>query len=251
MKINTHTSHPSVFISSTFADLESERRAVAKVLSGSNINVNALDIKPASNDSSRSEILRGIKESDFVILIVGERYGSILPKLTSSSRLSVTQWEYLQAINIYGKHVLVYFKRVKSKDQINFDDYGSPDYKLKREQLKRFKQRLGERHNPKYVETVEELVAEVKSALIPTYRSGVLELTRKLSNKVNEVESLRSENEQYKAMLNAMNDQRNKFSPNPPNLLSRPPGLGLLSPPTENDSQPKGLLGPALGLRKK
>ena len=68
MKINTHTSHASAFISSTFIDLKEERNAVASVLRDSNLNINALDIKPASNDSSRKEIITGIRESDFIIL---------------------------------------------------------------------------------------------------------------------------------------------------------------------------------------
>ena len=84
MRINVHTSHPSAFISSTFLDLEQERNEVARVLREANLNINALDIKPASNDSSKKEIIKGIKESDFIILIVGERYGSIIPQMTKS-----------------------------------------------------------------------------------------------------------------------------------------------------------------------
>jgi len=131
MKINIHTSHPSAFISSTFLDLEQERHAVANVLRDSNLNINALDVKPASNDSSRKEILTGIKEGDFIILIVGERYGSIIPKMTMSNTLSITRWEYRKAVRTYGKPALVYFKRVESKDPKYYDDSRSIDYEKK------------------------------------------------------------------------------------------------------------------------
>lgn len=67
MKINSNTSHPSAFISSTFLDLADERKAVAKALNEAKINVNALDVKPASNNSSKEEIINGIKESDFAM----------------------------------------------------------------------------------------------------------------------------------------------------------------------------------------
>ena len=76
MKVNMHTSHPSAFISSTFIDLHEERESVANALTDMGLNVNALDIKPASTDSSKNEILSGIRESDFAILLIGDRYGS-------------------------------------------------------------------------------------------------------------------------------------------------------------------------------
>ena len=73
MKVNQHTSHPSAFISSTFVDLQDERASVAETLKDNGLNVNALDIKPATNNTSKTEILKGIRESDFVILIIGAR----------------------------------------------------------------------------------------------------------------------------------------------------------------------------------
>jgi hypothetical protein len=88
MNINVHTSHPSAFISSTFLDLKQERKAVAQILIENGLNVNALDVKPASSQTSKREILNGIRESDFIILIVGERYGSILPQVTGSAKLN-------------------------------------------------------------------------------------------------------------------------------------------------------------------
>jgi len=41
MKINEYTSHPSAFISSTFADLKEERASVAKKLKERGLLVNA------------------------------------------------------------------------------------------------------------------------------------------------------------------------------------------------------------------
>ena len=228
MKINLHTSHPSAFISSTFIDLKQERDAVANALRESNMNINALDVKPASNNSSRKEILTGIKESDFIILIVGERYGSIIPKITVSNKLSITRWEYVSAVKRLGKHALVYFKQVDSGDSLHYDDPTSPDFKIKKGYLAEFKKELSSAHNPKYFTTPEELAEEVRKALIPTYRSGVKSLININESLTKELEALKLENQRLKT-----------HTPTPektnPVLLA-----GLTKP------QPQGLLG---GLR--
>lgn len=199
MKINTHTSHPSAFISSTFIDLEEERSAVADVLRKANLNINALDIKPASSDSSKKEILSGIKESDFLVLIVGERYGSIIPKMTSSSKLSITRWEYKRAVNGFKKDVLVFFKKVGSTNPKYYDDKTSCDYDLKRRLLAEFKRELAGKHNPKYFSSPEELAEEIGKAIIPTYRTGVKTLAEKNDHLLREIERLKKENERLVA----------------------------------------------------
>jgi len=193
MQINTHTSHPSAFISSTFLDLELERKAVENALRKSNLNINAIDVRPASNESSINEILEGIKESDFVILIVGERYGSIIPEMTGSEFLSITKWEYEQAVKKYGKDVLVYFKKVESNDPLYYDDQKSGLFEEKKEHLRNFKISLSKNHKPNYFSTPEELAEEVSRAIIPIYRAGVKSLKKentKLKLENNKLKSL-------------------------------------------------------------
>jgi len=195
MKINTHTSHPSAFISSTFIDLVEERMAVADVLRRSNLNINALDVKPASSDSSKKEILTGINESDFIILIVGERYGSIIPKMTMSKVLSITRWEYVKAVKNMKKDALVFFKRVNSNDSIYYDDTNDSNYNLKRKYLEEFKAELSHIHSPKYFNTAEELANHIQQALIPTYRAGVKSLIAKNNLLQKEVARLKLDNQ--------------------------------------------------------
>ena len=168
--------HPSVFISSTFVDFMNERQAIADVLRSESINVNALDIQPASNNSSKSQIERGIKEADFVIILIGERYGSILPQMTGS-RLSVTNWEYLLASNKYKKHVLVFFRNNSHPNDDN-KLYDDADQELEEKQfkLKQFKTQLSKRHNPSYFSSISELTIKVRSSIIPAYRGIISEL---------------------------------------------------------------------------
>lgn len=183
MNINRNTSHPSAFISSTFLDLKDERRAVASILKRSNLNINALDIRPASNNKSKSEIVNGIKESDFVILIVGRRYGSIIPEMTGSQTLSITRWEYNQA-RISGKYVLVFFK-----------EFGNDGFGDDSAYLTKFKNILSRNHNPKYFSSIGDLEDEVSNALIPIYRAGVTSLLSKLDQAKYEIDQLKQANQ--------------------------------------------------------
>ncbi|MFM5528315.1 DUF4062 domain-containing protein [Aeromonas veronii] len=191
MKINVHTSHPSAFISSTFVDLKMDRAEVAKVLSNRGLNVNALDIKPASSQTSKQEILKGIAESDFVVLIIGDRYGSILPSMTGSETLSITFWEYNNAIRM-GKPVIAYFKSVIDTDPLCHDNKNDTDYVKKRKFFDRFKKAVTARHNPAYYASSDELAEKLDKSLISIYRSGVnklLAVNANLNSKITELEN--------------------------------------------------------------
>jgi IS1 family transposase len=201
MKVNLHTSHPSAFISSTFIDLQGERAAVAEQLKENGLNVNALDIKPATNNTSKTEILRGIKESDFIILIIGDRFGSIVPKITGSSSLSVTGWEYRKAVS-FGKPVIAFFQNNEYFDTNYHDDTSDTLYTRKRNLFKRFKTIITEKHNPAYFTDSYDLAEKVQSCLISTYRAGVESLNRKNSTLSQTITRLESENEALKRELN-------------------------------------------------
>ncbi|MEQ1622738.1 MAG: DUF4062 domain-containing protein [Methylococcales bacterium] len=181
MNINRNTSHPSAFISSTFLDLKEERRAVSKLLKECNLNVNALDIRPASNSKSKDEILKGIVESDFIILIIGQRYGSVIPEMTGSQAHSITKWEYLQA-KLKGKSIIAFFKESTDKNLV--DNQVSLD---------EFKNIVKRNHNPKYFSTIEELEHEVRRALIPIYRDGVASLLSVKDKLKNERDDLKQQ----------------------------------------------------------
>ncbi|EGQ9765657.1 DUF4062 domain-containing protein [Vibrio alginolyticus] len=190
--------HPSVFISSTFVDFMDERQAIADVLRSESINVNALDIQPASNNSSKSQIERGIKEADFVILLVGDRYGSILPKMTGGRR-SVTHWEYLLASKKYKKHVLVFFRNSShlTGERKLYDD-ADEELKEKQFKLKQFKTQLSELHNPSYFNSIAELTEKVKSSIVPAYRGIISDLNMKDSQRKARILELESEIERLK-----------------------------------------------------
>jgi len=223
MKVNLHTSHPSAFISSTFIDLQDERASVAERLQENGLNVNALDVKPATNNTSKTEIIRGIRESDFVILIIGDRFGSIVPKITDSSSLSVTWWEYKKAI-IFGKPIIACFQNREYFNTEYHDDRSDNTYTKKRRLFDRFKNMIIEKHNPAYFKDSYDLAEKIQDCLIPTYRAGVESMSRKNSALTQTVSRLEAENKTLKQELS--NSKKIKETPFSGGMLG---GLGGLS----------------------
>lgn len=81
-----------VFVSSTFLDLEAERRAaIEAILNMGHIPV-GMEAFQASDDTQWDYIKRRIDQSDYYIVIVGERYGS------EQDGKSYTQMEYEYAV---------------------------------------------------------------------------------------------------------------------------------------------------------
>lgn len=66
-----------VFISSTFADLEEERKGVMEAIIGLNCFPAGMEMFPASNKEQFQYIQSVIDESDYYIIIVAGKYGSI------------------------------------------------------------------------------------------------------------------------------------------------------------------------------
>src|ERR1019366_9114939 len=85
-----------VFISSTQRDLIAERAAVTESVLRLNCIPIAMELFPASDKSPWHYIQRVIEESDYYIVIVGGRYGSIEP----STGLSYTELEYDYAVSL-------------------------------------------------------------------------------------------------------------------------------------------------------
>jgi hypothetical protein len=92
-----------VFISSTYADLTEERAEVVSML----LNLDALpagmELFPATNDDAWTLIKRVIDESDYYLLVVGGRYGSV----DDGTDLSYTEKEFEYAVE-EGKPVMAF-----------------------------------------------------------------------------------------------------------------------------------------------
>ena len=65
------------FISSTFADLRDERQAVLKAVLELNQMPAGMELFPASDDTAWQLIRDVIDASDYYLLVIGGRYGSV------------------------------------------------------------------------------------------------------------------------------------------------------------------------------
>lgn len=84
-----------VFVSSTFEDLKDERQAVVEAILSSGNMPAGMELFKSANESQWETIKKWILASDFYILLLGARYGSVEPK----SGKSYTQLEYEFAVD--------------------------------------------------------------------------------------------------------------------------------------------------------
>lgn len=82
-----------VFISSTYTDLKEERAKVTEAVLELGHMPYGMEVFPAANESQWEWIKKAIDESDYYIVIVGGRYGSVKP----DTGLSYTEMEYRYA----------------------------------------------------------------------------------------------------------------------------------------------------------
>ncbi|RLQ88044.1 DUF4062 domain-containing protein [Notoacmeibacter ruber] len=98
-----------IFLSSVMRDFEDDREAAFRAIRmiGHQI-IRAEDFDPSST-SPRNTCLRGVRESDLVILLLGERYG-----FPQASGLSATHEEFREAAGT--KDLIVYIKNMSNRE---------------------------------------------------------------------------------------------------------------------------------------
>lgn len=91
-----------VFVSSTYVDLQEERKEVMQALLELDCIPSGMELFPAANEDQWSLIKRVIDDSDYYIVIIGGRYGSVGP-----DGISYTEMEYRYAIDS-GKPIIAF-----------------------------------------------------------------------------------------------------------------------------------------------
>jgi hypothetical protein len=183
-----------VFLSSTFKDLETERRAVTEAILSLHWFPSGMEIFPASNTTPWSLIERMIKDADYYVLIIGGKYGS-----TDGEGISYTEREYDLAV-AEGVPVLAFLPA--NPESI---PRGKTEQKAAvRKKLEAFQNKVRS-HHCKFWESVEDLKSKVVVSLIQESvsnpRSGWVkkderdsaETLRKLSNALEENIKLRAD----------------------------------------------------------
>lgn len=185
-----------VFVSSTYEDLQEERKKVMEALLQMNCFPVGMEYFNAS-DSSQWEVIKSlIKECDYYVLIVAGRYGSI----EEESGKSYTQKEFEYAVEQGVPVISFVHKHPESLPAAKYEQ--DP---LKREKLEKFKSFVQKRLC-KMWDNADGLSSQVVLSLtylIKTHpRTGWIKADEISSAEANkEILALRKENDELKALL--------------------------------------------------
>ncbi|MGK3955925.1 DUF4062 domain-containing protein [Arthrobacter sp. R4] len=143
-----------VFISSTFTDLIEERKEVIQALLELDCLPAGMEMFPAADDDQWTLIKKVIDQSDFYVVVVGGRYGSM-----SAAGISYTEMEYDYAVT-QGKTILGFAHANPGSipaDKTEMDTAA-------RTKLDEFRAKVQTRH-VKYYNNSEDLGGKVSRAL--------------------------------------------------------------------------------------
>lgn len=144
-----------VFLSSTYEDLKEERAEVIQALLELDCMPSGMELFPAATEEQWAWIKRVIGESDYYIVIVGGRYGSI----HKAKKISYTEMEYRYALEI-GKPIIAFLHEdpeqlPRSKTESNKANYNK---------LKAFRE-LCQKKLCKYWTSTSDLGAKVSRSI--------------------------------------------------------------------------------------
>jgi predicted nucleotide-binding protein len=151
-----------VFISSTYADLIEERKEIIKALLELNCIPVGMEVFPDSGESSYDYTKMAIAESDYYILLIGNRYGSI----ASNVGKSFTELEYEYAIAL-NKPVLAFIKQKPEKLSGKHIEISNDE----KNKLEGFRKEILNTTLVKFFDSTSELGRSVSSSVISLMRN--------------------------------------------------------------------------------
>jgi len=150
----------TVFLCSTFADLEAERAVVLDVAQRLQLQHASMEFFGARANRPLETCLDEVRRSDIVIVIAGHHYGAIVPELG----ISFSEAEYAEGCRL-NKPFLVYIK----------DDTPLPENTdrdpVQRRHLAQWKQTLLDKQTVFKFHTVQELAVQVAADLSRTIQT--------------------------------------------------------------------------------
>lgn len=189
-----------IFISSTFADLEEERKAIMEAILGLDCFPTGMEMFPASDSEQFDYIKTIIDESDYYVLVIAGRYGS-----EADDGKSYTQKEFEYARE-KGIPVLVFVMKDIDSIPVNKTDQ---DEKKKKKLIK-FRDLAMQNRLARYWDDYKDLKYEVQTSLAKTFkmspRTGWIkgniqnneQLLQQLNTTRQEYDQLKMEVEEYR-----------------------------------------------------
>lgn len=145
----------TVFICGTYSDLSAERGAILDAIQRLQLHFHSMEFFGARPERPIETCLSEVRESDVLVVIVGHRYGTLVPGLG----ISYSEAEYEEGYRL-KKPCLVY---------IRDDSPTSPELlesdPRKIELLEKWKATLAERHTPAHFREIVKLAVQVTADL--------------------------------------------------------------------------------------
>lgn len=191
-----------VFVSSTYADLQEERRNVIQALMEMDCIPAGMEIFPAADEEQWEFIKKIISDCDYYILIIGGRYGSL-----TTEGISYTEKEYEFAVSI-GRKVLAFLH--KNPEEIPAKNTElNPELRGK---LDAFRRRVSQGRLVRFWNRADELpglVALSLSKTIKTYPAVGWMRADQVANLeiLNEVNELRKQNQELENLVSQLRTQ--------------------------------------------
>lgn len=144
-----------VFVSSTYRDLQAERREVIQALLEMSCIPAGMELFPAADDDAWTLIQGVIRESDYYVLVIGGRYGS-----TDEAGVSYTEKEYDYAVEV-GVPIAPFLHGDPGKIPAECSEMDH----AAQEKLADFRAKVEGAHTCKYWTTPEDLGGKVSRAM--------------------------------------------------------------------------------------
>lgn len=150
-----------VFVSSTYQDLQEERQEIMQALLELDCIPSGMELFPAANDDQWTLIKKVIDDSDYYIVIIAGRYGSIGPE-----GYSYTEMEYRYALET-KKPIIAFLHKNPLELPVNRYEKENEG----REKLEKFRE-LAEKKLVKYWSTPAELGSIVSRSLVQLIKNN-------------------------------------------------------------------------------
>jgi hypothetical protein len=221
-----------VFISSTFRDLQSERQKVLQAVLELRAFPTGMEMFPAADDEQWQFIQQEILSSDYYVVVVAGKYGSL-----AEDGQSFTEKEYDFATNS-GKPVMGFLVRELG------DLKGSKleEEQAKRDKLQAFRNKVSRGKLVKFYRTEDELKAQVMQALVHAFQFKPREgwVRSQYSRRIEDLEAITSLQKRVmeleaenRALIKSQEDPRERFMNEPMEGEIKLEPIGALAPPVE------------------
>ncbi len=152
-----------VFVSSTYEDLKDERLAVTQALLKTERCIPAgMELFSASNDPAWGVVARALAYTDYLVLIIGNRAGSIVP----GEAITYTEKEYEYAL-AHDIPVLAFL----SSDEVMIKPGQQETKEKQRKALAAFKERVGDKTTERW-SNADQLANQVTVALMKAFTNS-------------------------------------------------------------------------------